>query len=88
MIMLRDYRLYTFVYTAGIPEYESIPGTGETQRTGKFIAEQREMRIVARSHNLANALWDDHWIHSACKHVTIIHVNVDAIDIINLSHTS
>lgn len=89
MIMLRDYKLFTFIYSVDMEVRESVVGTGEVRRTGSFVRETREWRCVTSDQEMAEFLFEKRVTkHSFNKNHCVLEIKEDSIDVINLSHTS
>lgn len=54
-------KVYEIVASATLDEVQSVWGTGEVERTGRKVTEDRTYHIVAVDEDLARALFEKHW---------------------------
>lgn len=54
-------KLYEVTLHMDLPEVQSVYGTGEVERTGRIVTEDRVYHIVATSDAMARALVTEKW---------------------------
>jgi hypothetical protein len=54
-------KVYEITTSAELAEAQSEYGTGEVNRTGRFVTEQRVYHVIADSRAMAEALYVKHW---------------------------
>lgn len=54
-------KVYEIVTHAVLDEVQSVHGTGEVERTGRTVGEQRVYHVIATSKALARAMYETEW---------------------------
>lgn len=80
--MIRDHSIYRFAASFDAEEWQSVPGTGETERTGRRRPMETTVNIIAKSERKAKAAFEDKFQYASVENLKYEIVEVLNIDVL------